>query len=94
MAPAATSYGWAIRWEHDSRLDGRRAYLLGGARFARLPQFSGHTTMVFKTRQQAREFIRKEYGYIASRPDLRREPHGWKMPRPVKVTVTVAEVVA
>jgi hypothetical protein len=47
--------------------------------------------MVFATRREAREFIKSEYGYIATRQDLRHEPHGWKMPVAVPVVISVAE---
>ena len=54
----------------------------------------GYTLAVFESRDAAREFIKSKYGYIAGspRPDLRREPHGWRMPVAVKVVVAVKEV--
>lgn len=42
---------------------------------------------LFRTRQAAREFAEREYGYIKRRPDLRIPPFCWRMPRPVVVTV-------
>ena len=44
-----------------------------------------------KTRREAREWIKKHYGYISERPDLQIEPHGWKMPVPVKVRVVLVD---
>jgi hypothetical protein len=32
---------------------------------------------------------RLEYLHMAGRPDLRAEPHGWKMPIPVKVAIRI-----
>jgi hypothetical protein len=29
------------------------------------------------------------YGFIADRADLRAEPHGWRMPLPIKLIVAV-----
>lgn len=83
---------WAIKWDYTSPLDGRRKYLAGGARIARPDAFSGYTIMVFATRAQARRFIADEYGYLASRPDLRLPPYCWKMPKAVRVTVKVSEM--
>jgi hypothetical protein len=85
----SVSDGWAVLWTSDNQLDGFRQYLEGGVRFDRLPQFAGYRTMVFPSRSAARDFIKREYGYIAERPDLRREPHCWRVPRPVRVRVTV-----
>ncbi len=46
----------------------------------------------FLTRKAAREWAEKHFGYIKGRKDLRIEPHCWRMPRPVRVKVTVEEV--
>ena len=55
-------------------------------------RFEGFTiTHAFKTKRQALAHIRKHYGYIAHRPDLRKLPHCWRVPKPVKVWI-VAEV--
>ena len=43
---------------------------------------------IFKTRKQTVDFIEKEYGYIRTRPDLKSEPHGWRIPKPARVTIT------
>lgn len=83
--------GWAIKWLSESRLSGRREYLLGGARHERPSPFAGYTTMVFETRREARQYLKEHYGYIRERKDLRQEPHGWKPPMVVKVTVMVKE---
>lgn len=41
--------------------------------------------------EKARSFIKEKYGYIATRGDLQREPHGWRVPQAVKVSVVVQE---
>jgi hypothetical protein len=43
--------------------------------------------VIFPTRREAREWIKAKYGYIAERPDLRAEPHGWRVPTAVRVDV-------
>jgi hypothetical protein len=47
--------------------------------------------VLFRTRQKAREYINEKYGYIRTRPDLRVEPHGWRIPTAIKVDVVVKE---
>ena len=86
---------WAIKWRSNCHIDGRREHLMGryGCGIRAAPDhLAGYTKMAFKTRQSAREFITENYGYIRTRPDLRREPHGWKIPIPVRVIVTVTEL--
>ena len=73
----ATEKRWAIQWRQENSLDGKRSYLLGVG--------DGYKT--FRTRSQAREFIEERFGYIRNRTDLKAEPHGWKMPRAIKVTI-------
>ncbi len=77
------SVGWAIKWRSENLLDGKREYLMGCQNVA---------PRLFKTRATARAYVKHYYGYIATRPDLKAEPHGWKMPTPVKVTVRIEEV--
>ena len=74
---------WAAKWRSQCLLDGKTEYLIG----------AGLTPpLLFKTRADCRAYIRIKYSYLATRPDLRREPHGWKMPVPVKVIVRIREV--
>jgi hypothetical protein len=58
-------------------LDGKKENLQG----------EGGNLPMFRTRAECREFIKERYGYIARSPDLKKEPHGWKMPIPVRVQV-------
>ena len=86
---------WAIECRSNNRLDGARSGLAGrfSSGLADAPaHLGGYTVMVFATRAAARLYIEVHYGYIARRPDLHAEPHGWKMPRPVRVKVTVTRL--
>jgi hypothetical protein len=73
---------WGVEWHSVSKLDGDRKYILW---LAGKPLF-------FLTRKEAREWIKLNYDFIAKRPDLQSEPHGWKMPRAVKVEVIVRKI--
>lgn len=72
---------WAIKWRSTNQLDGLREYLEG----------DGEMTRLFNTRRECQQFIKEHYGYIARRKDLRVEPHCWRMPKAVRVKVTVGE---
>jgi hypothetical protein len=73
---------WAIQWHSKNLLDGEQRHWC----------WNGTVPFLFRTRQSAREEIKKRWGYIAHQPHLRREPHGWRMPRAVKVRVVLEEV--
>jgi hypothetical protein len=68
---------WAAKWSTTNELDGHREYIYIGA----------GTPKIFRTRQECRDFIEYEWGYIRNRPDLKREPHCWRVPKAVKVKV-------
>lgn len=82
---------WGLLWRQENEREGYRQHLLGTFPIATTahPIFQGVRVAQFATRREAREHIKKHYGYIAKRPDLQREPHGWKMPVPVKIKVVV-----
>ena len=88
-------YAWALKWRSTNQLDGERENLIGAAYekavYGTPACLDGYAIGVFKTRQAARDHAKRTYGYIAGRPDLRAEPHGWRMPQVVKVRVTVEE---
>lgn len=69
---------WSLKWRSENRLDGKYEYLMASVQF--------------DTRLKAREYLSEHYGYMRDRPDLMREPHGWKMPLVVKVRVIVEEL--
>ena len=75
MKPSAIRplHGWGVMQKSVNRLDGTRSFLIWGP--------------LFRTRRECRDFIDKVYGYQRSRPDLRAEPHGWRLPRAVRVKV-------
>ena len=69
---------WGIRWHSKNRSDGVSEHLM----------YKGCLPLLFTTRREARAYIQKWYGYIKERDDLRREPHGWRLPTAVKVSIT------
>lgn len=68
---------WAAEWHSCNRLDGEKRHIL----------YEGLFPKLFHTRAETRAYIKEKYGYIASREDLRSEPHGWKVPQAVKVKI-------
>ncbi len=86
---------WGIKWRSENCLEGKAEHLLGRYRRGLPPvpaHMGGHTTMVFETRAEARAHIQKHFAYIRRRLDLCGEPHGWKMPQAVRVSVEVREI--
>ena len=90
MMTAPPSYAWAILFASDNVIDGKRAHLGGGAGRSRHEAFMGYRTMAFATRAAARRHINENYACF-SRPDLRAEPHGWKMPKAVRVKIMIEQ---
>jgi hypothetical protein len=43
----------------------------------------------FRTRSAARKYASEKYGYIKTRKDLRVYPHFWRIPKPVKLMISV-----
>lgn len=77
-------YKWAILWRSDCRLDGKVRSFMG--------EPTRGMSLLFRTRTEARAYRDKHWGYIKTRPDLKAEPHGWKLPQVVKVHVIIEEV--
>jgi len=71
---------WGGQWYSRNRLDGVTRHLL----------YDNCLPVLFRTRRECREYIEREYGYIKDRKDLRGEPHGWRLPKAVKVGVVLA----
>jgi hypothetical protein len=72
---------WGVLWRTGKEsIDGPHEYIVGD--FPR-------PTHCFLSRREARAFIKEKWGYIAARPDLRKAPHGWRVPTPVRVRITV-----
>ena len=78
---AASCSAWGVMWKSENRLDGITRHLI----------FRNCVPALFVTRKDARQFIELHYAYIAVRKDLRTEPHGWRVPIPVRVTITPNE---
>lgn len=70
---------WGVEWHSKNKLDGNQRYIM----------WENCLPLIFPTRQQARDYITRRYGYIRHRSDLRREPHGWRVPQAVRVKVLV-----
>jgi len=70
---------WGVLWRSKSKKSGVCQCLMFNS--------SGVATL-FRKKRLAVEWIEKEYGFIRTRVDLRAEPNGWRMPVPVKVTLT------
>ena len=73
---------WGVLWRSKNKLDGYREVLLWE---------HPKRLALFDTRREARDWIEKKFGYIKTRDDLRREPHGWKMPVAVRVKIEKEE---
>ena len=69
---------WGAMWHSECRREGVTEHLC----------FENCLPVLFVTRRACREWIYSRYGYIKTRKDLRDEPHGWRMPRPVRATIT------
>ncbi len=79
----AEKFGWALKWYSKNKLDGVTERLMMHM------GFYGKEIAIFKTRREAREFLKEKYSYIGKRSDLRKEPHGWTVPKVVKVKLTM-----
>jgi hypothetical protein len=79
-------YRWAIQWRSENKLDGYTEHFKWNWRDP-----DRVTPALFRTRQEARNYINKYYSYIRTRTDLKAEPHGWKCPRPIKVKVILQD---
>jgi len=73
---------WAVEWHSVNRLDGDRRHLQWS------PESGPGDFRLFRTRRACRAYIEERYGYARDREDLRAEPHGWRIPRAVRVTVS------
>jgi hypothetical protein len=81
---------WAAVSDETNKLDGRKRRINLYNRIIAAEE--GRAFMLFKTREQCRRWIKETWGYLQHRPDLREEPHCWRVPRPRRVTMTVREL--
>ena len=72
---------WGLLWHSKTRLGGVCEHMI----------YEDGQPCFFKTRNKARGYAQQKYGYIRSRRDLRQEPHGWRLPRPVKILGLILE---
>jgi hypothetical protein len=72
---------WAVKWQSHNELDGYRSHFMN----------ENCVPVLFTKRAAARAWVKQTHGYVANRPDLRAEPHGWLVPRPVRVRVSLVE---
>ena len=72
---------WAAQWRSHNLKDGRVRHLI----------HENYLPKLFRTRREGRGDISDRYSYIKYRADLRREPHGWRMPVPIKASVVIAK---
>lgn len=70
---------WGAMWHLKNQLDGEEGRLM----------FRLYLPVLFVTKKEATQYIKEKYGYIAKRKDLRNEPHGWRMPKPVRVKISM-----
>ncbi len=73
------SIHWGIEWHSKNKLDGNQRVIM----------WEDCKPLMFPTRQLARDYIVRKFGYIRHRADLRREPHGWRVPQAVRIKLTV-----
>lgn len=78
MIKVADSTIWGLLWRSKNRRDGVTEHLL----------YVDGVPLIFATKKEAQAYAQRQYGYIKTRPDLRREPHGWRMPKPVRVRIS------
>ena len=76
-------YRWGLLWRSDNRLDGHTEHLL--RHWRTYDPGLVNNPLLFRTRRQARAYRDEHFGYIRNRPDLKAEPHEWKLPKVVKV---------
>jgi len=81
--PKAELTRWVPAWYSRNRRDGESRYFIVLDHDQR--------DFVFRTRRECRATIKERWGYIATRRDLRAEPHGWRLPRATRVRITVEE---
>lgn len=75
---------WAIKHSSKNRIDGLRQWYDFNSQ--------ANSYRLFNTRKEARNYIEKLFSYIRNRPDLKAEPHGWRMPVAVKVKLTINQI--
>ena len=70
---------WGILWCSKNKKDGISEHIL----------CRDFVPALFVTRQDARSYRESRYGYLRNRPDLRAEPFGFRMPRVVRLRISL-----
>lgn len=84
MGCTRTFRAWGVKWSTTAKcIDGKTEHLYG------VGKVNG---LMFATRADTRQYISLNWGYIKTRSDLRDHPHGWNMPKAVRISVTVTEI--
>lgn len=80
---------WGVLWRTSGlSIDGEGQRFMGSILEVSLAS-KGFPMLLFASRNAASAYIKERWGYIARRPDLHRAPHGWRMPIPAKVEVSM-----
>jgi len=72
---------YAVLFRSHTKREGKQQHLV----------HENFVPVLFPTRKEATAYIKAEYGLLAKRSELRKEPYGWRMPIPVRVHVELAE---
>ena len=72
---------WGLVWQSNNKRDGKLEHII----------CAGLTPALFCTRQDARNYRESRYGYFRDRPYLRDEPYGWRMPKVVRLRISLEE---
>jgi len=70
---------WSVLWHSKNCLDGIKEYIVQ----------ENQLPVLFHTKREAKEYIKRRFGYIATRKDLRTEPHGWRMPKAIGIILMI-----
>jgi len=74
---SSPTLAWALLWRGKNKADGLVEHLI----------YINGVPHLFNHRKFAEAWRKEKYGYIKTRDDLRAEPHGWLMPRAIRVEV-------
>ena len=74
---------WGVLWRVNNKASGKILSIMYA---------ETGTPVLFRTKRLAKEWIRQNHASVAHRTDLRAEPYGWRMPIPVRVSITFEAV--
>ena len=70
---------WGAMWYSKNKLNGITKHII----------FENCIPKLFVTKKEANNFIKEKYSYIAKNKDLRGEWHGWRMPKAVRMKISI-----